>query len=66
MMMCAGDPVCITTLVYSSYFLASQSLVVYVLLLGAAFLLLMQLLTELITGRLGRKHASVLFFKSSE
>lgn len=35
-------------LVYSTYFLASQSLVVYLLLLGAAVLLLVQLLAELI------------------
>lgn len=35
-------------LVYSSYFLASQSVVIYMLLLGAVVLPLVQLLAQLI------------------
>lgn len=44
----AGDPVCILILVYSSYFLASQSLVVYMLLPGAVVLPLVRLLAQTI------------------
>lgn len=43
-----GDPVCILILVYSSYFLASQSLAVYMLLPGAVVMPLVQLLAQAI------------------